>query len=148
MGRDLDSADQAILNALSEDARMPLATLAKEVNLSRNALRNRLERLERDNVISKYTIMRGDGKPQREKTIALIMIVRRDRMRGADVTTALKKIPEVRACYVMSGKLDLVAHVEVDRNERLNDICAEIWDMPGVIDTRTNIVLSTVVDRK
>jgi len=144
----LDVIDQKILNELSEDARIPISELARKVNLSRNAIRNRLSKLEKNAVITKYTIERGVGHFSQEKTIALIMIDRRDRMYGADVTSALKKIPEVRTCFVLSGKSDLFVQVEVENPGRLKDICAEIWELPGVLDTRTNFVLSTIVDRR
>jgi len=146
--KQLDKIDEAILNELSDDARIPFAELARKVGLSRNALRNRVAKLEADKVISKYTIERGDGKENSEKTIGLIMIDRRDRMRGADVTLALKNIPEVKTCYVMSGKFDLIVQVEVEEAVRLKEICSQIWELPGVQDTRTNFVLSTIVDRR
>ncbi|MGB0901759.1 Lrp/AsnC family transcriptional regulator [Halocynthiibacter sp.] len=144
----MDRTDQAILNELSENARIPVAELSKKVNLSRNALRNRLSKLEADSIIKKYTIERGAPGPNDTGTIGIIMIDRRDRMRGADVTSALKKIPEVKTCFVLSGRFDLIVQVEVESAERLKQICAEIWDLPGVQDTRTYFALSTIIDRR
>lgn len=144
----IDPIDQKIISELSANARLPVATLAKRVNLSRNAVRQRLERLERSRVISGYTLRLGVGERGAERTIALIMVYRKDRMRGAEVTTALRKYPEVRSCFVMSGNFDLVVQVEAEHPDRLREICSEIWKMPGVMDTQTTFVLSTVLDRR
>lgn len=144
----VDAIDQHIINELAEDARLPVATLAKRVNLSRNAVTQRLERLERSRVILGYTVRLGEDRRPGEHTIALILIFRKDRMRGAEVTTALRKYPEVRSCFVMSGSLDLVIQVETDQPDRVREICADIWEMPGVMDTQTTFVLQTVLDRR
>lgn len=146
--KELDELDQKILNELSDDGRISISDLAQKVGLSRNALRNRMAKLEADIVISKYTIKRGDGTSSGEKTVGLIMIDRRDRARGGDVTLALKKIPEVKTCFILSGEFDLIVQVELKDAERLKEICAQIWELPGVQDTRTNFVLSTMVGRR
>ena len=60
----LDRADERILGELTHNARMSHAELAEKVNLSRNAVRQRIERLERDGQIQGYTIIVGDGTPR------------------------------------------------------------------------------------
>ena len=48
----LDAIDQALLNALRENVRCPVALLARKVGLSRTAVQARMARLERDQVIA------------------------------------------------------------------------------------------------
>lgn len=60
MKRILDRADERILAELTRNARIPHAELAEKVNLSRNAVRQRIERLERDSLILGYTIVAGE----------------------------------------------------------------------------------------
>ena len=142
----LDKIDQDILAELSDNARIPIAELAKKVNLSRNGVRNRLSRLEASREIVKYTIERRSDR-EREMTDAFIMIDRHDRMRGAEVTAAIKKIDGVKACFVLSGGIDLLLKVEVSSTERLKDVCTQVWEISGVKDTKTHIVLSTIMER-
>ncbi len=64
--RILDPLDEHIIAQLQLNARAAHAELAAKVNLSRNAVRQRIERLERDGVIQGYTIRTGRGdKPRR-----------------------------------------------------------------------------------
>ncbi len=54
--RELDETDRRILNILSENAREKLTAIAKRVHLSIDSTKKRVEKLERDGVIGKYTI--------------------------------------------------------------------------------------------
>lgn len=58
-GARIDPIDERILEELRHDARLPTAELARRVNLSRNAVRQRIERLEREGSIAGYTIALG-----------------------------------------------------------------------------------------
>ena len=55
MKRILDPLDERILAELTANARIAHAELGLKVNLSRNAVRQRIERLERDGAIQGYT---------------------------------------------------------------------------------------------
>ncbi|ASY57769.1 MULTISPECIES: Lrp/AsnC family transcriptional regulator [Sinorhizobium] len=140
----LDRTDEQILVELKANARISHAELSAKVNLSRNAVRVRIERLERQGFIKGYTIVTGDGSSQ-HVTTALIFVYRHDRMRGGDVIQALRKIPEVVACDVMTGDFDLLVRVESPEADRIRQIWQLIAEMPGVRDTLTAFALSSVI---
>ena len=143
---ELDAIDRKILAELREDARIPVATLAQRVHLSRHAVRHRIDRLEALKVIGGYTILPGEGSQPTAK--AILRVYRKDRMRGTDVTDAIAGIPEVTFCCVVSGDSDLIVQVEAESQERVNAIWSQLANLPGVSDTNTAFVLSTVVDRR
>ncbi|PBB83959.1 MULTISPECIES: Lrp/AsnC family transcriptional regulator [unclassified Mesorhizobium] len=147
MKRLLDRADECILMELTRNARISHADLAARVNLSRNAVRQRIERLERDDRIRGYTIIAGEGRIASSTIAALMFVYRNDRMRGGDVIQALRRIPEVVACDVMSGEFDLVVRVEATEADRTRQIWQEISALPGVRDTLTAFALSSMIRR-
>lgn len=147
MKRIIDKADEKILAELTRNARIPHAELAEKVNLSRNAVRQRIERLERDGLILGYTIAVGEGRPRASTITAMMFVYRHDRMRGGDVIQALKRLPEVVSCDVMSGDFDLVVRVEADAADRIREIWQEVSALPGVRDTLTAFALSSLVKR-
>lgn len=147
-GTRLDPIDERILEELRLDARLPTAELARRVSLSRNAVRQRIERLEREGSIAGYTISLGPDVDQGARTSAFMMIYRRDRMRGADVLAAIKAIPEVRSCHIVSGEADVLVEIAADSQERINAIWSQLSGMAGVVDTKTWIVLSPVVSAR
>jgi DNA-binding Lrp family transcriptional regulator len=142
--RILDPLDERIIAELRLNARAAHAELATKVNLSRNAVRQRIERLERDGAIQGYTVRTGEGR-QALSINAVIFVYRYDRMRGAEVLQALRAIPEVIQCDVMSGEFDLMLRVGAASPERVHKVWNEISALPGVENTVTSFVLSSVV---
>ncbi|MFG2279619.1 Lrp/AsnC family transcriptional regulator [Streptomyces asoensis] len=143
----MDAIDERIITELTRNARISHAELGQRVRLSRNAVRQRVERLERQGHIGGYTIVRPSCGPDRETVAAHVLVYREDRMRGAEVLAALKRIPEVVSCDVLSGQFDLLVSVEADSLERVRGIWEQMAQMPGVRDTVTALALSRVVSR-
>ncbi|HHG6298056.1 TPA: Lrp/AsnC family transcriptional regulator [Streptococcus pneumoniae] len=146
MRRPLDTTDELILVELRRNARIPVATLGERVNLSRNAVRQRIERLERDEYIQGYTIVEHRAE-SRASVTANLFVHRNDRMRGGEVIAALKNVPEVVICDVISGEFDLFVRLEAASVERVQAVWQQISSMSGVRDITTTVTLSTVIDR-
>lgn len=145
-GAGLDHIDQKILAELTKNARVSHAELASRVLLSRNAVRQRVDRLERQGYIQGYTIVAGSVG--QSMVSAFLMIYRKDRMRGADVLAALRTIPEVVLCDVLSGDFDLLVRLEARSLDRVQEIWEQIAALPGVGDTVTALTLSNVIRRR
>ena len=145
MKRILDPLDERILAELTANARIAHAELGTKVNLSRNAVRQRIERLERDGAIQGYTLKVGDGRRAAALISAVIFVYRHDRMRGEEVLRDLRAIPEVTQCDVMSGEFDLMLRVEAATPDRVHGVWREISAIPGVANTVTSFVLSAVI---
>jgi len=141
----LDQIDQRILEELTRNARISHAELAAKVLLSRNAVRQRIDRMERHGQIQGYTVV--SGSPGHAPVTAYLMIYRKDRVRGSDVVAALQAIPEVVLCDVVSGDFDLIVRLESRSLERIQEIWERIAALPGVKDTVTAMSLSSYVSR-
>ena len=142
----MDAIDQKLVAELTRNARVSYAELASRVLLSRNAVRQRIERLERQGHIAGYTIVRA-GAETGEVVSAFVLVYRQDRMRGGDVLAALTRIPEVVICEILSGDFDIMVRLEAASLERIRGIWEDIAQMPGVRDTVTALTLSSVVNR-
>lgn len=142
MKRILDPLDECILAELSANARISHAELGLKVHLSRNAVRQRIERLERDGAILGYTIKTGHERGSSSLINAVIFVYRYDRMRGDEVLAALHMIPEIVQCEVLSGEFDLMLRVEAASADRVHHVWKEVSSMRGVENTVTSFVLS------
>lgn len=142
----LDTIDEEIIAELTRNARISHSELAGKVLLSRNAVRQRIERLERQGHIAGYTIVRASADTG-DVVSALVLVHRQDRMRGGDVLAALKRIPEVVICEILSGDFDIMVRLEAASLERVRSIWEDIAQMSGVRDTVTALTLSSVVNR-
>ncbi|MEU0588928.1 AsnC family transcriptional regulator [Streptomyces sp. NPDC006132] len=142
----MDAIDEKIITELTRNGRISHSELASKVLLSRNAVRQRIERLEREGHVAGYTIVRA-GADTSDVVSALVLVYRQDRMRGGDVLAALRRIPEVVICEILSGDFDVMVRLEAASLERIRNIWEDIAEMPGVRDTVTALTLSRVVNR-
>ena len=79
-----------------------------------------------DQVITGYKVTLGDETALQNNISAYMFITRKDRMRGADVTTAILRIPEVKTCHIVSGELDIVVHIKAASQERIKEIWQDL----------------------
>ena len=147
VGNRLDEIDRRILAELDADARVSLVTLAARVHLSRNAVRQRIERMERDGVIEGYTLVRGHPDGDARRVSAVLFVYRVDRMRGGQVLAELAAIPEVVRCDILAGEFDLLVTVQADSMDRVGEVWERIAALPDVANTVTSVSLTTVIDR-
>tara|TARA_B110000858_G_C17582990_1_gene372065 strand:- start:233 stop:673 length:441 start_codon:yes stop_codon:yes gene_type:complete len=144
MYSELDDVDKKIIQALTDNARMPVSDLSRLVNLSRNAVTHRIQRLEKSNIIKGYQVILSDGLPVKDAVVAIMMVYRKDRMRGKEVIKYVEKVSEVVSCYIMSGDYDVILNVQARSHERIHEIWQDISALSSVDDTRTTFVLSVV----
>ena len=141
----LDVIDQTLLNELGENARCPVALLARKVGLSRTAVQARIARLERDKVIVGYGVRSG-GAYEQSMVQAHVMLTVGTKQSG-QVEAALRKIAEVRSLLSVSGSFDMIVIVRVSSIARLDGLIDAIGLLDGVERTRTSVVLSTRFQR-
>jgi DNA-binding Lrp family transcriptional regulator len=142
---ELDPTDHALLALLREDARQPTAALARRLGLSRTTVQSRLERLERQRVITGYTVRVAEELEARQVR-AYVMITVRPKQAGG-IEAGLRRIDEVRSLHSVSGTFDLLAVVAALSIGELDALIDRIGSLDGVDRTTSAIVLSTRIDR-
>jgi DNA-binding Lrp family transcriptional regulator len=141
----MDDLDQHLLARLRENARAPVAELARALGLSRTTVQSRLARLERTGVIAGYAVKLSESR-EAALVHAFIMLTVEPKQAAA-VTTALKRMPGVRKLQSVSGPFDMVATVEAASVREMDELIDEIGALRGVERTNSSIVLSTKFDR-
>jgi Lrp/AsnC family transcriptional regulator, leucine-responsive regulatory protein len=142
---DIDDTDRQILGELQADGRLTHVALAARVGLSRSAVQERVARLEREGVIQGYTVRLG--RPGAVPGLRAYLLVRGGPSHER-VIKALDGLPQVKVADSVSGEIDLVLQVEVDRIEELNRVRDELARLPGVVSTQTLLVMSPRFDRR
>lgn len=141
----LSQTDQQLLTLLRENARTSTAQLARRMGVSRTTVQSRLERLERDEVISGYTVRVHDQHEHGHIRAHIMMAVHPKQQ--AAVVTALRAMPEVRSLHSVSGAYDLVAIAVVPAVGDMDVLTDRIGALDGVDRTTSSIVLSTKFER-
>lgn len=141
----LDDIDTRLLTLLREDARKPIAQLAKELSIPRSQLYARLGRLEEEGVVGGYTVRLGSAF-SRSRIRAHVMIKTAPRCRR-DLEASLGNLVQVTAIHAISGEYDYIAMLEAEDSAELNALIDEIGVLDGVEGTTSSVILATKLER-
>ena len=136
----IDRTDRAIIAELAVDSRLSIRTIAERVHISRTAAHNRVQNLITTGVLT------GFGAQVDRKAIGLevvaIVIVKIENVAWPELATALSELPYVESVLAVSGDIDFVLTVSAPDHEHLSEvIMRQIHGMPGVVSTRSHVVL-------
>ncbi|MDT0479487.1 MULTISPECIES: Lrp/AsnC family transcriptional regulator [Streptomyces] len=139
MTESLDVTDWAILTEVQQDGRIPFTELARRVNLSASATKERVRRLEEAEVITGY---RAEVNP--ERTGYPVMAVVRLKYPGPGtrhlpLRRLLEERPEILECLRTTGDDCYVMKVAATSMAHLEEIVDELAEFGS---TTTNLVLS------
>lgn len=140
-----DALDHDLLALLAVNARASTADLARQLGVARTTVVARLARLEREGIVSGYTVkLRHDLAQQGLSAFVGISVQPRA---GADVVKLLTRLAEVKQLDSVSGQFDYVALLRAESAERLDALLDQIRALEGVVQTTTSVVLSRRIDR-
>lgn len=140
----IDETDKALIAALSENARLAVADLARQLGIARTTVQARLDRLEARGHIAGYTLKRGPALRPALRATVLISIEPRS---GPDVLSRLRAMPQVQTVHTTSGRVDLIVGLTADTTEALDASLDKIGAVKGVKSSESLIHLSTKLNR-
>ncbi|MDI3258588.1 MAG: Lrp/AsnC family transcriptional regulator [Sinobacteraceae bacterium] len=146
MRETLDRTDLRLLRELQKNGRMPVVELAEKIALSPTACQRRLRRLESEGVIAGYRAVLDPARlGQHIRAFVRVSIERQSKDVTEAFEEAIRRRPEVRACYVMTGDLDFLLYVMVPDLEAFAEFSMRVLiGLPGVKDVRSSLVLDAV----
>ncbi|RZM75189.1 Lrp/AsnC family transcriptional regulator [Leptolyngbya iicbica] len=139
-----DALDCKILSELANKARMTWAELAGQLGISPPAAADRVRKLEEAGIIRGY-VTQIDA-PRLGYDLAAFIAVTLEHPRDRDgFLAAVQSTPEILECHHIAGDGDYLLKVRCRGTSGLEHlITAQLKELPGVTQTRTTIVLSTV----
>jgi len=139
---DLDLIDREILEILSKDGRISYAELSILVHRSPSAVRKRVEKLVRNRIIERFTIILNQKRVGRALTATLTINPASRRLKR--ITEFVARMPYVIEAYHMTGKCGILAIVQVGDIAELNDCIQEIQNLEGVLEVEACIALKKI----
>lgn len=143
--RDLDAFDRKILSVLVRDANVSYADLGERIGLSAPAVHERVKRMRRTGVIRQTSVLLDPaavGKP----LLAFVHVDVRGWCNTPEVL-AIAELPEVEEVHSVAGDTGMLLKVRTENSYALEGLLARIYDVPGVVTTRSYIVLSAHMER-
>lgn len=144
-----DQTDRLIIEILQEDGRITNSELAGKIGLTTTPTMERVRRLERSGVIKGYTAWIDREMIGKGLTVFCSIKLAVHQMQGmVEFKKHIEGIPEILACYNITGEYDYLLHVVVaDTKEYERLLRSTLTRIPGVEQIYTGIVLSVVKEQ-
>ena len=142
----LDRYDRAILDALQKDGRISNVHLAAAVNLSESACLRRVRALEDSGMIDRYVALISQPEAGLPGNVFVhIGLHREEESELAAFEDAVRDIPEVMECYLMTGEFDYLLRVVVSDMADFERLHKEsLTRLPGVARVNSSVAIRTV----
>jgi len=144
----LDKIDKAILTELQRDGRLANVQLAARVGLSESACLRRVRALEESGAIDQYVMLVNQaaiGKPG--NVLVRVSLEGQQKEKLAGFEEAIKNVPEVMECYLMSGEIDYQLRIVVRNAADYERLHNELTSLPGVLRIHSSFALRTVLKK-
>ncbi|WP_026038978.1 Lrp/AsnC family transcriptional regulator [Sporolactobacillus vineae] len=136
----LDETDRNILTCLSKDGRMSYVEIGKSLNLSRVAIRERVQQMIKNGVIEKFSVVINSTLAG--ETVSAFFEVECDPSALVSVARKLAANENVASCYQMTGPSMLHVHVLVEDFKELEKFTnKELYSMKGITSVNSHILL-------
>ena len=145
----LDRYDRRILEALQRDGRISNVQLASLVNLSESACLRRVRALEDSGIIERYAALVSQPRLGLAGNVFVhIALHREEQSELAAFEDAVKSIPEIMECYLMTGEFDYLLRVVVADMADFERLHNELLTrLPGVARVNSSVAIRTVQKR-
>ncbi len=143
--RDLDALDRTLLGVLVDDATVSYADLGTRIGLSAPAVHERVKRLRRSGAIRRTAVL-IDPIAIGKSLLAFVHVDTRGWGKTPELF-AIARLPEVEEIHAVAGDTSMLLKVRTADSRALEGLLARIYDTPGVLRTRSYIVLSTHLER-
>ncbi len=142
----LDNINTRILRALQQNGRLQNNELAQEVGLSNSACLRRVNLLEHNGFINKYTAILDPKKLNCGLTVyALGSFFEEDIKQRERFMFEMKLIPQITECHLMAGDYDFILKLQVaDLDEFYACKKKYLTKELGIKNLKTEIILKTV----
>lgn len=140
---DIDHLDRQLIGLLRNDARASVASLAKAIGTSRATVQNRMSRLEKNGVITGYTVLLSSESDEALSLVRAIMSIKIEGNCSMKIREQLRNEPAVRAYHSTNGRWDLVVELQASSLEAFDKVLGRIRNISGIGGSETSILLSS-----
>ena len=132
----MDDLDEHIIEVLKKDSRCPFVEIAEQLHVSEGTIRSRVRRMTDDGTIKGFTIKTSSRNVKAMVEIRIDVNTDTD-----DIANTLANHAGVTEVYEVTGDQDIIAIVDVESSQQLNDIIEKVRRYDNILSTRTRLIL-------
>lgn len=142
----IDEKDKQILNLLQDNSDQTTKQIAAKINLSQTAVYERIKRLEKQHVISKYVALLDLERVEQDFT-AFCMVKLTDHTKKSLVNFEknILKLNEIAECFHISGDYDYLLKINVKNIKAYRQFMVnKLTTIPFISSTQSAFNINTV----
>lgn len=139
-----ENLDKKLVNALLDDGRASLRSLAEELEVSVTTVSNHLSDLEEQGIIRGYTPKVDYGALGYDVTAIIQLKVEGSAL--PEITDRLREQRYMVSVYEVTGDHDVIAIGKFTDTDHMNDQIKELLTDPDIKESNTSVVLNTVAE--
>ena len=142
----MDSIDKKLLGLLQEDTKKTTKELSMVLNLSVTAVYERIKKLEREGVISKYVAILDRNKVEKAFVVFChIKLIQHTKDLIHTFESEVIKLDEVLECFHVSGDYDYILKVNVkDMEEYREFMVTKLTGLQHIGSTHSSFMIGEV----
>ncbi len=142
----MDIIDSKILKALQTNGRLKHTELARQLDIAQSTLLERVRKLEEQDMILGYrAVLDLEKIGLTVQAFISVTMSQHEAEIIEEFERELTKIPNVRACYHMTGRVDYLLQVVVRDIEHLRSLIKnQITALPGFGKSETSVIFSEI----
>lgn len=138
----VDDLDLKILGEFMEDSRITCRKIAKKLGIAPGTVLSRIRRMEKNNILKKYTVSVDYEKLGYSVTSVTEITVSKGKL--VEVEKKLAELPGVCAVYDVTGDIDAIVISKFRNPAELSRFTKKVLSMPNVERANTHFVLTIV----
>ncbi len=140
----LDAIDLKILELLQGDGRMSHTVIGREIGLTAPSVYARVQRLEREGIITGYTVLLDAERMGRGLTAFVRVGIQATTEEERTFEQFVLEEPQVVECFDVDGEETYLLKVRTASPQTLRLLLTSVRNLSGVTRTVTTIALATV----
>jgi DNA-binding Lrp family transcriptional regulator len=141
-----ENLDAKLVNALLNDGRASLRSLAEELDVSVTTVSNHLGDLEEGGVIEGYTPRVDYSKLDYDVTAVIQLKVEGNAL--PDITDRLEQQKQMISVYEVTGGYDIIAIGKFEDTDGMNEQIKTLLTDPDIKESNTSVVLNATSENK
>jgi len=143
---ELDKTDKKLLYFLQEDSKQTTKELANKLDLSVTAVYERIKKLEKQGVISKYVAIINKQKVEKNFTVLChVKLIQHKKEYVINFEKEVMNLQEVTECFHVSGDYDYILKICVkDMEEYRNFMVTKLTTLQHIGSTHSSFMIAEV----
>ncbi|MFP4590641.1 MAG: HTH-type transcriptional regulator Lrp [Halobacteriales archaeon] len=137
-----DDLDVKLVNALLDDGRASLRSLADALDVSVTTVSNHLDQLQAEGVVVGFTPKIDYAALGYDVTAVIQLKVEGDAI--GEISAALEGENRMVSVYEVTGDFDIIAIGKYEDTADMNDQIKDLLVHPAIVETNTSIVLNVI----